>query len=71
MKGAGSATPTLYRPPTERRQDSTIRRATGDSRSRSRDDRSKISYASVRSNKTSGPVIFGGNATIKKSDKNV
>jgi hypothetical protein len=39
------------------------------SRSRSRDDaKSRYSNASGRSNKT-GPVIFGGNTTIKKSEK--
>lgn len=65
----GSSTPTLYKPPSNR-QNSEVRRANNDdSRSRSRDDRSKISYASVRSNKTSGPVIFGGNTTIKSSQK--
>lgn len=64
----GSSTPTLYKPPNNR-QNSEVRRANDDSRSRSRDDKSKVSYASVRSNKTSGPVIFGGNATIKKSSE--
>ena len=66
MKSSG--TPTLYRPSTDKRQDSSVRRP-NDSRSRSRDDRSKVSYASVRSNKSTGPVIFGGNSIIKKSDK--
>lgn len=39
------------------------------SRSRSRDDaKSKYSSSSQRSNR-SGPVVFGGNTVIKKSEK--
>lgn len=44
-------------------------RQSDDSRSRSRDDaKSKNSAMSQRSNR-SGPVVFGGNTVIRKSDK--
>lgn len=58
------------RPPsTHVRHAQTELRRQEDSRSRSRDARSKHSWSSAKSNRSSGPLTFGGNTAIKKSER--